>query len=464
MLGEMEPPVAGSHAQLAPGSTMGRYELLHRLAVGGMAELYLARQSGIEGFEKIVVLKRVRPHLAEDPEFVRMLMNEARMCAGLDHPNIAQVLDIGEADGNCFFAMEYVHGRNLAEVLQRSGEHPLSLADALTLVVGVAAGLHHAHEQLGSDGRPLGIVHRDVSPSNVMIGYSGAVKLTDFGIARAAARTSTTLAGRLKGKIGYMSPEQCRGDAIDRRSDVFALGIVLYESTTRVRAFHADNDFAVMGRIARGDYEPPNEIDPAYPAVLAAIVARALALDPDERYPTAEAMQVELEHAALELGLRLSTADLAQHMRLVFGTPAHPQSSLHDLGPVQLPETIVALPTSASSSRRSWLLAAGAASVVVTIVTLKLWPESAATATTRAPAQSVERTESVPDVAIDVRDPPREPHAEEPSRATGSEPVESQTDAEVVTRPPRSRARRRTRPTPKRDVDHNAVYPPGFEP
>ncbi|MCA9704472.1 MAG: serine/threonine protein kinase, partial [Myxococcales bacterium] len=316
----MDAQTSGRHARgLPPGTRMGRYTLLHRLAVGGMAELYVARQGGIEGFEKIVALKRVLTHLAGDPQFVEMFLDEARFAASLDHPNIAHVTDIGEEDGEYFFAMEYVHGANLLEVLRRSDHVPLPLDCALAIVVGVAAALHHAHEQLGPDGRPLGLVHRDVSPSNVMISHNGAVKLTDFGIARAAARTSVTAQGQTKGKAGYMSPEQCRGDRLDRRSDVFALGILLYEVTTGVRAFYAPNDFAILGRIARADYIPPQEIDEHFPEALARIIARALAKEPEDRHPTAEAVQIELEEVAREQGLRLSTVELSRHMKAPFG-------------------------------------------------------------------------------------------------------------------------------------------------
>ncbi len=304
---------------------MGRYELLHRLAMGGMAELYVARHSGIEGFERTVVVKRVLPHLTDDPEFTRMFLDEARIAAALDHPNIAQVTDIDEQDGEFFFAMEYVHGRNLREVLKRAPDG-LPLPLALTIVAKTAAGLHHAHEAVGSDGRALGLVHRDVSPSNVMVGYNGSVKLTDFGIAKASARTAKTVGVQIKGKVGYMSPEQCRGEDVQRQSDVFALGIVLYEATTGARAFYAPNDFAAMARIIRADYTPPNEIHPHYPQALMRIVSRALAKDPEDRYPTVAEFLDELEGFAEAEGHTPSETALSAYMEAHFGSPIHPHT------------------------------------------------------------------------------------------------------------------------------------------
>lgn len=465
------------------GTRMGRYSLIRRLAVGGMAELYIARQVGIEGFEKIVALKRVLPHLAEDAKFVQMFLAEARIAATLDHPNIVHVTDIGEEDGEYFFAMEYVHGANLLEVLRRNDVQPLPRACALTIVSGVAAALHHAHEQLGPDGRPLGLVHRDVSPSNVMLSYTGAVKLTDFGIVRAAARTSITQEGQTKGKAGYMSPEQCRGDRIDRRSDVFALGILLYEATLGVRAFYAPNDFAIMGRTARADYVAPKEIDPAYPPGLARIVARAMAKEPADRYPTAEAMQLELEELAQAEGLRLSTVDLARHMKEVFGSPAHPHT---DLG--ALPEPVpTPAPTPAPTpvlARLPWVLV-GAGLTAAVAVTIALWPRPDSAAGEPGPGEPaasarVEPTAAAAEEAVvqaEVVQPrPTEPAvpAPEPApRATPEPELEPEAAAtEPAERPRSSKARSSTRTKKRRrraktdpaSIDRNALYPPGMKP
>jgi len=310
-------------AGLRPGTVLDRYILLRRLAVGGMAELYIAQQRGAAGFSKIVALKRILSHLAEDPTFTRMFLDEARLASGLTHPNLAQVLDFGEYDGEYFLTMEYVHGRNLLQLLRAQDGRTLPLACSLSIVAAVGRGLHDLHEQRSPDGRALGLVHRDVSPSNVLVSFDGKVKLTDFGIAKAMELTSATRSGTFKGKLGHSSPEQARGEDIDRRSDVFCLGILLYEATTGARAFSGPNEFAVLGKVARGAYEPPEDVAPGYPEGVAEIVARALSVDPDDRYPTAAAVADAIETFAVAEGLRLGEEIVRETMRELFG-PAPP--------------------------------------------------------------------------------------------------------------------------------------------
>jgi eukaryotic-like serine/threonine-protein kinase len=310
------------------GRPIGRYEPIRRLAVGGMAEIYLARLLGvgIEGFEKLVVLKRILPQHALDPELLRMFLDEARLSATLTHPHITEVYDVG-ADGDApFFAMEYVHGANLRELMRAharsSGQPvaPLDLGYAVEIVAAAAAGLHYAHDRLGPGGEALGIVHRDVSPSNVLVSYDGAVKVSDFGIAKWALQRTRTQEGTLKGKFAYMSPEQCRGRAVDRRSDVFALGTILYELTTGAAPFTGDSDLEILNRIATGVAAPPTwpEEKGAYPTALADIVMRALAPHPDHRYPTMQAMQVALETFAREASIAVSTVDVGELMQRLF--------------------------------------------------------------------------------------------------------------------------------------------------
>lgn len=332
---------------LSPGTRLGKYEVIQRLAVGGMAELYLARAQGISGFEKLVVIKRVHPHLASDAGFIRMFLNEARLAATLDHPNVTSVMDIGMADGEHFFTMEYLHGEDLREVLQRAAPRGgLPRECAIEVLRGVARGLHHAHERVGSDGRPLGMVHRDVSPSNVFVTYEGGVKVVDFGIAKAGALTKQTQAGTLKGKIGYMSPEACRGDPVDRRSDVFALGILLYETTTGRRLFFAESQYAVLNKIIEGRYAPPSAVVSDYPDELEAIVRRALAVDPDERYPTAEVFQLALEEFAHEARLRCSPHVLSRYLEGLLGRRPYPTADIPITErPVQTGDTEVAAET-----------------------------------------------------------------------------------------------------------------------
>ena len=234
---------------------LGKYEVLFSLATGGMARIYVGRSTGIGAFERHVVLKLILPEKANDTIAINMFLDEARLASSLNHQNVAQVFDVGEDAGIHFLAMEFVHGQDLRSVLATAGAAGTRIPYELGLAIvgGAAAGLHHAHERRGPDGKPLGIVHRDVSPSNIMIGYDGSIKVLDFGIAKAAARSAETVSGVIKGKFAYMSPEQCRGRDVDRRSDVFALGIILYEITTQHRCFRAESDFDTMHRIVTGD-------------------------------------------------------------------------------------------------------------------------------------------------------------------------------------------------------------------
>ncbi|HET9621661.1 MAG TPA: protein kinase [Kofleriaceae bacterium] len=305
---------------------LGKYEILTSLASGGMARIYIARATGIGAFERHVVLKLILPERAHDQTAVQMFLDEARLAASLNHQNVAQVFEVGQDAGVHFLAMEYVHGQDLRALLAKAGSEgtrvPLELA--LTVVAGAAAGLHHAHERRTSDGVPMGIVHRDVSPSNLMIGYDGAVKLLDFGIAKATMRSVETQSGIIKGKFAYMSPEQCRGRDVDRRSDVFSLGILLYEVTTQHRCFRADSDFDTMHRIVTGDVVRPTRLVLGYPAELEAIVMKALAVDPAERYASAGELLEAIEGFAFEARMPLSAGALGRFMRDMFGDIAEP--------------------------------------------------------------------------------------------------------------------------------------------
>ncbi|HEY4243765.1 MAG TPA: protein kinase [Kofleriaceae bacterium] len=305
---------------------LGKYEILSALAAGGMARLYVARTTGIGSFERHVVLKLLLPERAHDEMAVGMFLDEARLAAALHHQNVAQVFEVGEELGQHYLAMEYVHGQDLRALLAKAGATGTKVPPdlALTIVVGAAAGLHHAHERRGQDGLPLGIVHRDVSPSNVMVAYDGGVKLLDFGIAKATSRTIETQSGVIKGKFAYMSPEQCRGRPVDARSDGFALGIILYEVTTQHRCFRADSDFDTMHRIVTGDVTRPSKIVPGYPPELEAIVLKSLSVDAAQRYQSVGEFMEAIEQYAASARLALSTSALGRFMRELFGDVPEP--------------------------------------------------------------------------------------------------------------------------------------------
>lgn len=296
------------------------YELIERIAVGGMAEIYLARELDGDPGEYLVV-KRILPHFAVDRELVDMFLDEQRVSATLHHDNIVRTYDVGEVEGEYFISMEYLHGedvRRIFRAVKKRGEQlPLELA--LTVVAGAAAGLHYAHEKRGMNFKPLGIVHRDVTPHNLVVTYDGVVKLLDFGVAKAANRQVSTQAGTIKGKIPYMSPEQCKGIELDRRSDIYALGIILYELTTGTRLYGASGgELATMRRIVEEPAEPPSARVPGYPPGLERIVLKALEKEPEDRYQTALAMQQDLEDFARDQGLSISTERLSRFVRELF--------------------------------------------------------------------------------------------------------------------------------------------------
>ncbi|MCL4224254.1 MAG: serine/threonine protein kinase, partial [Myxococcales bacterium] len=306
---------------------LGKYELLRHLASGGMARVYLARVDGVGGFARHLVLKTVRAERTDDDSYLAMFLDEARLVATLHHQHIAQVFDVGVAeDGTYYLAMEYVHGETVRAVLERARDlrERLPLDFSLTVVAAAAAGLHHAHERRGPDGKSLGIVHRDVTPSNVIAGYDGAVKLIDFGIAKATERATHTKTGFIKGKAGYMAPEQALGHPVDRRADVFSLGVMLYELTTQTRAFPAASELEVAHRIVRGEVTPPSVVVPGYPSELEDVVMTALARDPDERFGDAEAFGHALDYAASHLGLAPGPGAVRRVLAQFFGARPEP--------------------------------------------------------------------------------------------------------------------------------------------
>jgi serine/threonine protein kinase len=274
----------------------GRYTILGKLADGGMAEIFLAIQHGAEGFEKPVVLKRILTQYSADPQFRNMLLDEAHISMSLQHGNVVQVLDLGVAAGRYFLALELVDGWDLEKVLQRAHAAGMVWPAALGLyvVAAVCRGLAYAHGK-SRDGKPLGIVHRDISPNNVLLSGEGEVKVADFGIAKAQRKREQTAAGVIKGKVAYMSPEQALGGAVDRRSDIFSVGSLLYRTMTGRLPFEANNDLESLLRVQKAEFLPPREVKPTMTESVSGIILRAMRLPPSERYQTAEEMLADVE-------------------------------------------------------------------------------------------------------------------------------------------------------------------------
>ncbi len=297
--------------------TYGNYQLLKRLAMGGMAQLHLARQRGPEGFEKPLVVKRILPHLAENEEFVQMFLDEARIAARLNPPHIVQTFNLGAQDDRFFIAMEYIHGEDLRKVWKRADRAgtPIPVPLVCRVIIEACAGLDYAHKKTDANGKPLNIVHRDISPQNILLTYEGRVKVVDFGIAKAADQATVTRSGVLKGKYSYMSPEQAAGQKLDRRSDIFALGVVLYELLTCNRLFKRPSDMATLQAVSQCDIPPPSQVNPRVPESLDPIVMKALARSPDDRYSEAVQLQIALEDWLVANQQASSSAHVAAFMQ-----------------------------------------------------------------------------------------------------------------------------------------------------
>ncbi len=314
---------------------LGRYRLCFEIASGGMATVYLARARGAAGFEKPVAVKRVHTHLARDASFVDMFMDEARLAARIDHPNVCTVFDFGEADGAYFMAMEYLVGEPLARALSAmSRAEPMDAMQRVAWVARVVAeaaeGLHAAHELEDEHGRPLGVVHRDVSPQNLFVTYDGNVKVVDFGIAYAHDRLQHTRTGQLKGKVAYMAPEQIEGRRVDRRADVWALGVVAWEALTMRRLFSRGGDLATMRAIAGEPVPAPSTVVADLPPALDAIVLGALEKDPERRTPTARALSEALNEMLAAHGVSATAAHVAEEMGRLFPAGAREKRKLVD--------------------------------------------------------------------------------------------------------------------------------------
>lgn len=463
----MDTPVLTATAGIPAGTRLGKYEVLGRLGSGGMAEVYVARAHGAAGVTQLVVIKRILPHLSEDPEFVEMFLNEARITASLDHPNIAHVKEVGDADGSLFLALEHVHGVDVRALLRGAAKGaPVPLGAALCIVATCAEALHHAHERA--------IVHRDLSPSNVMVTYDGHVKLLDFGIAKAVV-TSKTRTGTIKGKVGYMSPEQCMAGDIDRRTDVFSLGVLLYELTLRRRLFKGDSDFAVMNQITLGRITTPREVEPEYPAALEALILKAVEVDREKRFQTAAEFAKALTEFGFSQALHCSRQDVAEWIGGLFPVPPapfpEPQVAAVRPGtrPVVIP-TQWTLPGERSRRRGATIGIVGAAlgialGAAVTGILLSGEPEpppvdrkSAAESPAAGAAEPGASAEEEPAKAEPTQPP--QPTAESPD-AIAAAPADEDPSLAAARRPSKRRGRKKRRGKPKATKSSgSSLFPP----
>jgi hypothetical protein len=302
----------------------GKYQILERIATGGMAEIYKARLEGIGGFQRTFAIKRILPNLSQNSEYIAMLVDEAKVAGLLSHANIVQILDLGQVDSIWYIAMEYVHGRDLGAVLRRAKKKGLNLPVPHTVFVAIELlkGLEYAHQrQVMRGGRPvaLNIIHRDVSPPNVLLSFQGEVKLTDFGIARASLKAMETVSGIVKGRFDYMSPEQAAGAKdLDQRSDLFSVGVVLYEMLTGHHPFRTDNEIGTIERVRSGRYTPVSQRNAEVPFTLETIVDRALQVNREDRYPSATAFKEALDKFFHDAGFIFTHATLASYVKGLF--------------------------------------------------------------------------------------------------------------------------------------------------
>lgn len=305
--------------------TFGKYQILERIATGGIAEIYKARLEGIGGFQRTFAIKRVLPHLSKNNDYVSMLVDEAKVAGLLSHANIVQILDLGQVDDVWYIAMEYVHGRDLGAVLERCTERGLVLPvpHATFVAIELLKALDYAHQRMvmrGGRQVPLDVIHRDVSPPNILIGFQGEVKLTDFGIARASLKVMETQAGIIKGRFDYMSPEQASGmrDALDQRSDLFSVGVVLYVMLTGTHPFAGESELDTLDAVRDGVYEPLRSRNPDVPVALEEVIDRALRADRDERFMTAGAFKDALDKFFHDAGFLFTQDNLATYMQGLF--------------------------------------------------------------------------------------------------------------------------------------------------
>ena len=416
---------------LVPGDRLGRYTLIDRLATGGMAEIYLARLEGAAGFAKHLVLKLILPDLAEDEHFVSMFLREARIAARIQHPNVCQVFELGETGGVYFIAMEYLDGVPLIPLMQTGPSPRLSA----TLLAQACEGLHYAHELCDGEGKPLGVVHRDVSPSNLFVTADGTLKVLDFGVAKALDSSVRSATGGIKGKHAYMAPEQLLGQPVDRRADVFALGVVGFEMLSGQRLFRRENDFQTLRAVTEEPLPQLSALRPDLPAPLAEAIHRALERDVTKRFPTARAFGEALTDA---IGTPLAGFALGSEIQRLVGDKISERRdrvgrALAEAKPVDASDapTSFERPRRPRSQTRYWMGGLLLTAAVAAVTTWYFAARPPAMATIAAP-----KTLVVADASVEV-------HAEAPPEPA---PAKSELTPAKHTDPPRRKAPSSTAP------------------
>jgi serine/threonine-protein kinase len=460
------------------GLRFGRYETIQPIASGGMATVYLGRARGAGGFERRVAIKVMHEHVADELDFEAMFLDEARLAARIHHPNVVSTIDVQKTEEAMFLVMEYVEGASLKRVLRELGQRGdvMPLGVVILVMMDALAGLHAAHELLDDEDRPLDLIHRDISPHNILVGTDGITRITDFGVARAAARLGSTGAGTLKGKIAYMPPEQGRGDDIDRRADIYSAGVVLWELLTGRRLFDAEHDGQLVALILNGPEMSPAEVVPSLPETINRVCMKALSIDPNRRFATAEQFADALEAAAHAADVRIAkpskvsafVAEFKVPVERSFGSdgddpvpraspsgsgarePSVPTgtSQLSVVGAVRSQK-----PPATASRRRRWAVVIGAGGLVA--LTTIVWmiarpgevtaPPAAAAGDGVAPAPTFSPTAGVASAV--------------PSVEAAVAPVPS---ASATAEEPPARGKRRAAPRPR--TKPKTKSPLGFEP
>ncbi len=416
----------------------GKYLILDKIATGGMAELFRAKITSVEGFEKLIAIKKILPNLTQDSNLVDMFIDEAKLAAMLTHQNIVQIYDLGSMEGAYFIAMEYIHGKDLRVLSNKSKKKglPLPLEYALYITSGICSGLDYSHNLKDFQGNPLKLIHRDISPQNILVTYEGEVKIVDFGIAKAAKKTADTREGLIKGKVAYMSPQQAAGKSIDHRSDIFSTGILLYEMITGVRMFEGD-DLKILDQVRKADFHKPETIVSDLPAEVSEILRLALAKAPSRRYKSGVAMLADLEECLSSFAVRPRAEGLSHYMKALFAEEIAAEDaalqeietevfSLKEEGgsdaktkTLHILEHIEPVPAKkrapAPSTHRLWLGTWAAAMVAVAIVLAVLFKEKRAPTVVHDTVVTSVKTSELPSPATVPPAPPSSETAKEPA-------------------------------------------------